>query len=440
MDQPHYFLQIDDNNLSTITIKKQQPIQLLNFSFNLAKTIIHMKHQYILILACILLVIFEIIRVYFIMPMPGSQQMNSIHLAYFLHKYRWVFRVIFYLIMALTLKSTFLSIPKTTFFLILIGIVITYITNYPMSADTMFKTMNHQDFSNKKGNLIDTNRLIIGVVINNEARAYPINIIAHHHQVKDKIGGKNVLVTYCSVCRTGRVYEPIIDGKVTDFRLVGMDHFNAMFEDPETGSWWRQVNGKCIIGKQIGKQLPELQCYQTTLKTWLQLYPNSLILQQDKDFEKEYKDLEKFDDGTVKSKLIGRNTEPNQFKSWVVWVKNNNEIKSFDWSMLEQKSYIIDKIGLSNCIILSNDKQSIFAFSLKNNNLNNQIDENDWHIKVHFSEFEITTKNNEVYKFDYHGNLLETTPKGIQHSIDLQPIECAQEFKHSYQNFQLDKN
>ena len=29
--------------------------------------------------------LFEILNVYFIMPMPGSQQMNSIDLAYFLH-------------------------------------------------------------------------------------------------------------------------------------------------------------------------------------------------------------------------------------------------------------------------------------------------------------------------------------------------------------------
>ena len=38
---------------------------------------------------------FEILKVYFIMPMPGSQQMDSLDLAYFLHSYRWYFRVFF---------------------------------------------------------------------------------------------------------------------------------------------------------------------------------------------------------------------------------------------------------------------------------------------------------------------------------------------------------
>jgi len=39
--------------------------------------------------------LFEIANVYFIMPMPGSQQMNSLDLAYFLYKWRWIFRGIF---------------------------------------------------------------------------------------------------------------------------------------------------------------------------------------------------------------------------------------------------------------------------------------------------------------------------------------------------------
>ena len=41
------------------------------------------------------LLLFEILNVYFIMPMPGSQKMNSIDLAYFLYRWRWLFRILF---------------------------------------------------------------------------------------------------------------------------------------------------------------------------------------------------------------------------------------------------------------------------------------------------------------------------------------------------------
>ena len=41
------------------------------------------------------LILFEILNVYLIMPMPGSQRMNSIDIAYFLYQYRWAFRGLF---------------------------------------------------------------------------------------------------------------------------------------------------------------------------------------------------------------------------------------------------------------------------------------------------------------------------------------------------------
>jgi hypothetical protein len=391
-----------------------------------------MKTSKAFIIAIITLIVFEIARVYFIMPMPGSQRMNSIELAYFIHSYRWIFRLLLAVVIILSLKTMLKQYLKTGLLMILLLGGIAYATNFPMSADTMFKTMNHQNFANKKGNFIDSNRLIIGVVMGNEARAYPINIIAHHHQVKDKIAGKDILVTYCSVCRTGRVYEPIIEGKIVDFRLVGMDHFNAMFEDPETKSWWRQVNGTCIIGKQKGKQLADIPCYQTTLKTWLTLYPNSLVLQQDSDFTKDYKDLEKFDDGTVKSKLIGRNTKSNEFKSWVVWVKNNNQVKSIDWSVIEKNKYAIEKIGSSNCMIVSNDGQSVFAYKIDYNSA-----DNNYKVLIKNSEFEITTVNNETFHYDYKGNLIQKSKLNSTHIPILKSIPCTQEFKHSFEDFQL---
>jgi hypothetical protein len=45
--------------------------------------------------------LFEIANVYFIMPMPGSQQMDSIDVAYFLYTYRWLFRIAFGLMLIL---------------------------------------------------------------------------------------------------------------------------------------------------------------------------------------------------------------------------------------------------------------------------------------------------------------------------------------------------
>ena len=106
-------------------------------------------------------------------------------------------------------------------------------------------------------NRVPLDRLVVGIEVKGEARAYPLMFIGYHHQVPDVAGGEPVLVTYCTVCRTGRVWSPMVNGKNEEFRLVGMDHFNAMFEDATTGSWWRQVNGEAITGKLKGTMLRE---------------------------------------------------------------------------------------------------------------------------------------------------------------------------------------
>src|SRR5216110_2689419 len=88
------------------------------------------------------LLLFEIANVYFIMPMPGSQQMNSIDLAYFLYTWRWAFRILFGLmIIAGLFRSKWKRKWLLIFPLALVGAAI-YMINFKMAADAMFKQPN----------------------------------------------------------------------------------------------------------------------------------------------------------------------------------------------------------------------------------------------------------------------------------------------------------
>ncbi|MEM6253455.1 MAG: DUF3179 domain-containing (seleno)protein [Cyanobacteria bacterium P01_D01_bin.156] len=44
--------------------------------------------------------------------------------------------------------------------------------------------------------------IVVGMVVNGEAKAYPYNILNWHEIVNDEIGGINVSVTYCPICDT----------------------------------------------------------------------------------------------------------------------------------------------------------------------------------------------------------------------------------------------
>lgn len=309
------------------------------------------------------LVLFEIANVFFVMPMPGSQRMNSIHLAYFLYNWRWVFRILFLLMI---LNGLFLSRWKRKWWWalpIIIVLAIIYLTNFKMAADHMFRKPKSMFLASPPTNLVDTNRLIIGVNINGQAKAYPIQFLGYHHLVMDVIAEKLVMITYCTVCRSGRVFEPIVNGKREEFRLVGMDHFNAMFEDKTTKSWWRQETGEAIEGKLKGQRLPEVFSRQTSLAKWLQLYPNSLIMQPDPSFIKAYDSSFKFESGKSKSRLTGTDSLSWNEKSWVVGITIGKESKAYDWNQLRAERIINDRVNtMPIVLVLADDDKSFFAF------------------------------------------------------------------------------
>ncbi len=312
----------------------------------------------------LLLIAFEILHVYFIMPFPGSQQMDSVGLAYFLHSYRWFFRILAGILILTGAKSVFSGkrewIP-TLALLVTFGVV--YMFNFKMSADAMFKESEHLTLQPKATNILDSNTIIIGVSLNGEAKAYPIRYLAYHHQVQDSLGGKPILVTYCSVCRTGRVFEPIVDGKHETFRLVGMDHFNAMFEDATTKSWWRQANGQAITGKLKGKALPEIASVQMALGKWFSLFPNGKVMQPDITYSMQYDTLGRYEQGKSKGELTRTDSASWQNKSWVVGIQLGNAAKAYDWNILKQKNIIQDKVGSTPILlVLSEDKNSFTAF------------------------------------------------------------------------------
>jgi hypothetical protein len=316
-----------------------------------------------------LLAAFEIANVYFIMPMPGSQRMNSIDLAYFLYSYRWWFRIVLTLMIVLgsmeafSVKTKWKWIPLAA---IVPVVVVIYLFNFRMVADHMFLQPEHLVFKTKNENALTDSSLVVTVSYNGEAKAYPIRYILYHHQVRDTIGGKPVMVTYCNVCRTGRVFEPLVNGKPENFRLVGMDHFNAMFEDETTGSWWRQANGQAITGSLKGSLLPEVESNQVNLRTFFAIYPDGKVMQREDQFRKSYDSIGRYEKGRSKGQLTRTDSLPWKDKSWVVGIDIDKHAKAYDWFDLKKSRIINDVIGdVPVVVLLASDTQSFFAFRRK---------------------------------------------------------------------------
>jgi hypothetical protein len=331
-----------------------------------------MKKVYI-ILGLLALIIFEFVRVYLIMPLPGSQQFNSIDIAYFLGTNKWVIRLIGYLFVIILTVSIWMTIVKKVKLLILflatIYIGVFYVFTFKMEADKMFYQPTKVITASLLDNKIPSNKLVIGVVIDSVAIAYPIQLIGYHHQVVDTINNKAIMVTYCTVCRTGRVYSPIVNGKQETFRLVGMDHFNAMFEDQSTKSWWRQSNGECIAGPLKGYKLQEITSEQAVLSAWARVHPNTRILQPDPVFKEKFDQMDTYDKGASKGSLTKRDKTSWSNKSWVLGVEDAGNSKTYDWNQLVVQRIIQDSIPNNPIVILlENDTASFHTYSRKMNN------------------------------------------------------------------------
>ncbi len=360
----------------------------------------------------------EILKVYFIMPMPGiSQQIESIDVAYFLHTYRWYFRIVFGIMILAGAASAFRIkrwwLPMLP---LLVVVIIVYYFNFKMTAEAIFREPEKLSFHPKGEYLLGDTSLLIAVVYKGEAKAYPVRYIVYHHQVRDTVGGKPVMVTYCSVCRTGRVFEPVVNGKPENFRLVGMDHFNAMFEDVSTKSWWRQATGEAVAGPLKGSVLPEIESVQVSAGKFFLMYPFGVIMQADQSSTRSYDSLARFERGKSKSKLTGTDSLSWKEKSWVVGIQIDNKSKAYDWNELKEKRIVNDKVDdVPIVLVLSDDNQSFAAFERP-------------------SESEIFSIQHDTLRsanaaYDFSGKRVASD------SAALKRVKAYQEFWHSWRTF-----
>jgi hypothetical protein len=380
----------------------------------------------IAILGLLLLILFEFARVYLIMPMPGSQNFNSIEIAYFLGSNKWIIRLIGYLLVSIPCVLILRNANKTE--KIIIGgltamyLSVFYVFTFEMEADKMFYQPTKVVKTSLAANKIPDNKLVIGVVIDSVASAYPIQLIGYHHQVVDNINGNPIMVTYCTVCRTGRIYSLMVNGKQESFRLVGMDHFNAMFEDATTKSWWRQSTGECIAGPLKGYKLQEIESDQLILSSWARIHPNTKILQPDALFKEEFEDMDSYDKGISRGNLTKRDTASWKNKSWVLGIQDGANAKTYDWNQLTKQRIIQDSLPNNPIVILlESDTASFHAYS---SIINNEI------LIFRIKQDSIWDVNTES-KWSYEGVCMDGKLKGKV----LKSIRCYQEFLHSWEFF-----
>lgn len=385
-------------------------------------------YKYMFLPGPIFLLVPGMLQTYLLMPFPGSQELNSIDVAYLLHAWVTPLRILgLLLIIGPVVKGfvngTILRRVSIVMFSVFC-IVVFYFTTFAASASNIFREPALLRMAPAADNRVPLDALVIGIQHNGVAKAYPVNYLAYHHRVSDSIGALKLWATYCSMCRTGAVYQPVVDNQQLTFRLVGANHYNAVFEDQTTGSWWYQATGEAATGPMKGKRLPIVPSEQMTLKLWLELHPTSLIAQPDgAEFSREgYKQTENYD--RFQPKKEGWN--PN---SWVVGVTSGGSAsgtaaKAYLWSNLVAARVVNDAVGDQPVMIaVASDSLSFTAW-------NRTVNGQQLTFRMDSAQHRLTdTETNSVW--NWNGECVEGTYAGQK----LQPVVAWQQYWHAWQTF-----
>ena len=138
--------------------------------------------------------------------------------------------------------------------------------------------------------LKDSN-VVFGLVVNDEARAYPKRILAWHEMATDRIGGVGLTIVYCTLCGTVIPFESQAGERSFRFGTSGLLYrSNKLMFDEETHSLWSTFEGVPVVGPLTGTgvTLQTRAVVTTTWKEWRTEHPDTTVLSLDTGYTRDY--------------------------------------------------------------------------------------------------------------------------------------------------------
>lgn len=130
---------------------------------------------------------------------------------------------------------------------------------------------------------MDAREPVIALIIDGEARAYPLAILMWHEIVNDTVADTPVTVTFCPLCNTAITFDRIVDGKELTFGTSGMlRNSDLVMWDRQSESYWQQITGEALAG-EFAADLTVLDQVPSSIIAWetfAKAYPNGTLLER----------------------------------------------------------------------------------------------------------------------------------------------------------------
>ena len=208
--------------------------------------------------------------------------------------------------------------------------------------------------------------MVLGVVINGEARAYPHNIGWWHEIVNDKIGGHPISVTFCPLTGTGLVFDALDEnGQQFELGVSGL-LFNTnliMYDRRDRATLYPQIAHKAVEGPRKGETLKLMPVVETTWSTWKRLHPDTRVIAQGTYVLSQYKEYPYGDYRTNNNFFLfalttALNDNLNPYSTFfgskerVLGIRLDGEAKAYPLSSMGEQQIINDQVGGVDIVVV----------------------------------------------------------------------------------------
>lgn len=199
----------------------------------------------------------------------------------------------------------------------------------------------------------------IALIIDGVSRFYPFQILVWHEIVNDTINGQRVLVTYCPLCLSGIVFDPVVKGEGVEFGTSGkLWNSNLVMYDRKTESLWSQILGEAIVGEMTGSQLKVLPSDMVRFNEFKKQYPQGTVLSRDTGATRFYGQDPYGDYYTTPGTYfpIGKKDDRLGDKDFILGIVINGKAKAY-WSEAVKKVGEITDVFEGKTIVVRYEKE-----------------------------------------------------------------------------------
>lgn len=225
----------------------------------------------------------------------------------------------------------------------------------------------------QKVDYLDQDTPGIAVSIEGVDKFYPYSILVWHEVVNDTIDGDRILVTYCPLCRSGVVYNPVVKEEEVEFGVSGkLWQSNLVMYDRKTDSLWSQVLGKSIKGEMAGTKLEKIPSDITTFGKWKQKNPESKVLSTDTGFNRDYNDTPYGDYHSTEATYFPTKSNDGRLdkKELILGIVINDKAKAYYPPAIKEKGRVTDNFADKTIVVKYNKElDSVNIFEKKKGNL-----------------------------------------------------------------------